>query len=198
MSGLSSSSPGVAENSDEEVQVSEEIKEEDVVDLPSDGVSSPKKKRGNAAAAAAPAGSGVDRLNDLLQRTDQFAQFVKRKETAAKPEISKRSHLSVSEAQEDEELIRDEALETAYNSRLLVQPETINGVMKPYQLEALNWLIRLNGQKLNGILADEMVISLFISYFSISLFLFSLKFFHYFLRFRVSVKLSNRSQFSRS
>jgi len=28
--------------------------------------------------------------------------------------------------------------------------------MRDYQLEALNWLIRLHDQNLNGILADEM------------------------------------------
>lgn len=34
----------------------------------------------------------------------------------------------------------------------------IQANMREYQLEALNWLIRLNQGGLNGILADEMVI----------------------------------------
>eukprot|EP01047_Picozoa_sp_COSAG01_P031118 COSAG01_NODE_2195_length_8181_cov_180.569414_9_plen_72_part_00 len=32
-----------------------------------------------------------------------------------------------------------------------------HGVMRPYQVEGLNWIIRLYHRGLNGILADEMV-----------------------------------------
>ncbi|CAD98428.1 SNF2 helicase, partial [Cryptosporidium parvum Iowa II] len=43
------------------------------------------------------------------------------------------------------------------HTRLQVQPACIqNGVLKPYQLEGLNWLINLYEGGLNGILADEM------------------------------------------
>jgi SWI/SNF-related matrix-associated actin-dependent regulator of chromatin subfamily A member 5 len=41
---------------------------------------------------------------------------------------------------------------------LTKQPSTIKfGQLKPYQLEALNWMIHLTEKGLNGILADEMV-----------------------------------------
>ena len=42
-------------------------------------------------------------------------------------------------------------------TRLLSQPKCIvNGTMRPYQLEGLNWLIALYDTGINGILADEM------------------------------------------
>jgi SNF2 family DNA or RNA helicase len=33
----------------------------------------------------------------------------------------------------------------------------INGVMRGYQLQGLNWMVSLHHNGLNGILADEMV-----------------------------------------
>ncbi len=42
------------------------------------------------------------------------------------------------------------------NTILLKQPSCIVGAMRPYQLEGLNWMIRLTENGVNGILADEM------------------------------------------
>ena len=36
-------------------------------------------------------------------------------------------------------------------------PSVINGTMRPYQLQGLNWMVSLQHNGLNGILADEMV-----------------------------------------
>ena len=42
------------------------------------------------------------------------------------------------------------------STRLLHQPACIKfGKMRPYQLEGLNWMIKLNENGVNGILADE-------------------------------------------
>lgn len=42
-------------------------------------------------------------------------------------------------------------------TRVTQQPKSIKfGTMKPYQLEGLNWMIRLHDSGVNGILADEM------------------------------------------
>jgi SWI/SNF-related matrix-associated actin-dependent regulator of chromatin subfamily A member 5 len=42
-------------------------------------------------------------------------------------------------------------------TRLVVQPTLIkHGTMRPYQLEGLNWMIKLHDNGINGILADEM------------------------------------------
>lgn len=35
--------------------------------------------------------------------------------------------------------------------------EVIHGLMRPYQLQGLNWMVSLYHNSLNGILADEMV-----------------------------------------
>ena len=40
--------------------------------------------------------------------------------------------------------------------RLTVQPAFVGGTMRPYQLEGLNWMIKLHRHGVNGILADEM------------------------------------------
>jgi len=40
---------------------------------------------------------------------------------------------------------------------LISSPSVINGTMRPYQLQGLNWMVSLQHNGLNGILADEMV-----------------------------------------
>ena len=40
--------------------------------------------------------------------------------------------------------------------RLTKQPRNITGSMRAYQLEGLNWMIKLHDNNINGILADEM------------------------------------------
>uniref|UniRef100_A0A0G4HH50 Uncharacterized protein n=1 Tax=Chromera velia CCMP2878 TaxID=1169474 RepID=A0A0G4HH50_9ALVE len=67
------------------------------------------------------------------------------------------------ESAEDDELMLREAEDelegagSALFTRVSEQPGLIKGgTMKPYQLEGLNWLIRLYESGINGILADEM------------------------------------------
>eukprot|EP00592_Proboscia_alata_P002427 CAMPEP_0194373398 /NCGR_PEP_ID=MMETSP0174-20130528/21837_1 /TAXON_ID=216777 /ORGANISM="Proboscia alata, Strain PI-D3" /LENGTH=695 /DNA_ID=CAMNT_0039152453 /DNA_START=42 /DNA_END=2126 /DNA_ORIENTATION=+ len=57
-----------------------------------------------------------------------------------------------------DELLTNNADDDANTSTYLTtQPSTLNGgVMRPYQLEGLNWMIRLQENGVNGILADEM------------------------------------------
>jgi len=40
--------------------------------------------------------------------------------------------------------------------RVTRQPSTITATMRPYQVEGLNWLVKLHDNGINGILADEM------------------------------------------
>lgn len=43
------------------------------------------------------------------------------------------------------------------DERLTVQPSCLkNGTLREYQLEGLNWLVRLYNNGISGILADEM------------------------------------------
>lgn len=71
------------------------------------------------------------------------------------------------EADEDAELLADEdgaaprgvdaSADQGVHHRLEVQPSIIaHGKMRPYQLAALNWMIHLYDNGVNGILADEM------------------------------------------
>ena len=47
------------------------------------------------------------------------------------------------------------------NTRLTVQPGCIKAKMRDYQLQGLNFLIKLYENGVNGILADEMVRALY-------------------------------------
>lgn len=63
----------------------------------------------------------------------------------------------MTEAQEDEQLLSAAKDEKDHFTKLTVQPPNIKfGKMRDYQLEGLNWLIRLHDAGISGILADEM------------------------------------------
>lgn len=76
-----------------------------------------------------------------------------------------RHHESSEEEAEDKALVADELEQseqtTSWPTHMEAQPTSVlkpaGMIMRDYQLEALNWLIRLHDQNLNGILADEMV-----------------------------------------
>ena len=62
------------------------------------------------------------------------------------------------DADEDKNILSD-ALDERSAVRLTKQPDCIKfGTMRPYQIEGLNWLIRLYDNGINGILADEMLV----------------------------------------
>ena len=62
----------------------------------------------------------------------------------------------MSEREGDSEGLKAESSEASAGTRLFKQPSIINGKMRDYQLEGLNWLIRNHENGINGILADEM------------------------------------------
>ena len=123
----------------------------------------PSSSSSSSSSSSPSALSALDRLNLLLQQTEQFSSYT-RSSTAnsasAPKENSARSHLDAKEKEEDAALVEDELEEETQTApqftRLLQQPACLNGSMRDYQLEALNWLIRLHEQQINGILADEM------------------------------------------
>ncbi len=64
----------------------------------------------------------------------------------------------MTEAEEDAQLLKC-AQSKRHTIRLDKQPTNLAShcKMHPYQLEGLNWLIKLHDHGINGILADEMV-----------------------------------------
>ncbi|KAJ3550827.1 hypothetical protein NMY22_g187 [Coprinellus aureogranulatus] len=63
-----------------------------------------------------------------------------------------------SEREEDEELLKETADPDDEDQPYVFEtsPSFINGTMRPYQLQGLNWMVSLHHNGLNGILADEM------------------------------------------
>lgn len=111
----------------------------------------------------------MDRLKYLLSQSDIFSHFGVNKSppppTPTKKEGSKagRPQAVSDELDDDEKFMlneeNDENGEEApkQQATLLVQPSWVSGgQMRSYQLEGLNWMIRLYENGINGILADEM------------------------------------------
>jgi SWI/SNF-related matrix-associated actin-dependent regulator of chromatin subfamily A member 5 len=102
-----------------------------------------------------------DRLDELLRRADAASSLTdapissSTTSSSASKRTKKRKRLS--EKEQDEEFLHQQEDQQFQVTRLLVQPGNVkNGVMKDYQLDGLNWLIRLYETNINGILADEM------------------------------------------
>jgi len=105
------------------------------------------------------------RLQFLLRQSDIFTHFGltggKTTKAGVKKEQGEGSgtsavgakHRRAAAADEDEDM--EGGPEAHF---LLAQPPSIkHGQLRPYQLEGLNWMIRLQDNGINGILADEMV-----------------------------------------
>ncbi|CAM9610482.1 unnamed protein product, partial [Ascophyllum nodosum] len=114
------------------------------------------------------------RLQYLLKQSDIFKHFGAGKESSEQAEEAPRRDASGAGGREsgkadaavgaeagagagapgEEE---EEEEETSEATFLTKQPDCIKfGTMRHYQLEGLNWMIRLNENGINGILADEM------------------------------------------
>jgi SWI/SNF-related matrix-associated actin-dependent regulator of chromatin subfamily A member 5 len=108
------------------------------------------------------------RLKYLLSQSDIFGHFgLKKKSPPADASGRPRGDRRVSsseELDEDEKAMLEEEDEHEdgapaghENTILLQQPSWVSGgAMRSYQLEGLNWMIRLHENGINGILADEM------------------------------------------
>eukprot|EP00698_Gefionella_okellyi_P005427 TRINITY_DN14974_c0_g1_i1.p1 TRINITY_DN14974_c0_g1~~TRINITY_DN14974_c0_g1_i1.p1 ORF type:complete len:1108 (-),score=308.38 TRINITY_DN14974_c0_g1_i1:24-3347(-) len=103
---------------------------------------------------------GQLKLRFLLAQTQVFTDAIHKE--ILSPDVRKskkgrdRHQHQVSEKDEDDQLVQDE-LEEDGDTRLIAQPPCVKGgAMRAYQLDGLNWLIRLYEKGINGILADEM------------------------------------------
>ena len=118
------------------------------------------------------------RLDYLLKQSSIFAklqgpagqahgdkQKEDEKEQAAKNKKKARAHHQHADDSPDEEDDGNDQDDEEEHVFLTQQPSCIKfGQLKPYQLEALNWMIHLSEKGLNGILADEVSCCWMLSY----------------------------------
>lgn len=103
------------------------------------------------------------RLEFLLKQSNIFSHFGQVKQDQAKYGIKTTAKKDDS-ASNRRQSVEDEQTEltevdTHQATYLSSQPTTLGfGQMRPYQLEGLNWMIRLQENGVNGILADEVSI----------------------------------------
>ncbi|TDH69322.1 hypothetical protein CCR75_002567 [Bremia lactucae] len=98
----------------------------------------------------------------LMAQSDVFTSFLMGGSSALGKEMSRSKAAKVAGSkrgkgskQADAQTLQD--MDDARYTRITQQPSSIKfGTMKPYQLEGLNWMIRLHDSGVNGILADEM------------------------------------------
>ena len=106
------------------------------------------------------------RLEFLLQQSDIFSHFGRVKEDTAKYGIQTAPPVTTPKKSgnkkdrrdnndnDEQDLAEADEHEATF---LTAQPTTLGfGKMRPYQLEGLNWMIRLQENGVNGILADEV------------------------------------------
>ena len=108
-------------------------------------------------AKVAKEGNKNSKYKVLLAETEVFAHFLAgSKSHAAKEKKGKKARKeTINEDEEDKEMVENE--DHFHGTRLTVQPSCIKfGTMRQYQIEGLNWMIKLFDQGINGILADEM------------------------------------------
>mmetsp|Transcript_19667 Transcript_19667/g.40054 ORF Transcript_19667/g.40054 Transcript_19667/m.40054 type:complete len:1001 (-) Transcript_19667:199-3201(-) len=118
----------------------------------------------NAEIAAEVAERVQKRLDFIAQQTDLLMHLEPKSAAYQKDgDGDKKKRGRMTEKAEDELLMKRAETEASGKSvysddeRLTVQPSVLqNGTLREYQLEGLNWLVRLYNNGISGILADEM------------------------------------------
>ncbi|EUD65507.1 adenosinetriphosphatase [Plasmodium inui San Antonio 1] len=97
-----------------------------------------------------------EKLEQLLSQTKRYTEKLsgQRLKMNVHSKDNKTRRCAMTEKEEDYMLLQDANEED--ETFIMKQPANINGCMKPYQIEGLNWLYQLYRHRINGILADEM------------------------------------------
>ena len=95
------------------------------------------------------------KLKYLMDKIDTLTNSLNKYSTQKKIEIDKHKRHKGTENEDEKTLICNDA--TLYTIKLTKQPKNIiGGTMRDYQLEGLNWMLKMHYCNINGILADEM------------------------------------------
>ncbi|GAB66326.1 helicase [Plasmodium cynomolgi strain B] len=97
-----------------------------------------------------------EKLEQLLSETKRYTEKLsgQRLKMSVQSKANRTRRCAMTEKEEDYMLLKDANEED--ETFIIKQPANINGCMKPYQIEGLNWLYQLYRHRINGILADEM------------------------------------------
>jgi SWI/SNF-related matrix-associated actin-dependent regulator of chromatin subfamily A member 5 len=115
-------------------------------------------------------GDDIDRekrLEYLVAQSEIFSHFLSEGDEFNREEAkaTQGSRTRLSEEAEDRKLMKIAQTKSRV-TRLMSQPASIvGGTMRSYQVEGLNWLVRLHENGINGILADEMGLGLILCYY---------------------------------
>jgi len=95
------------------------------------------------------------RIAYLMAQSEVFAHFMEENSDIGASTKKKAGRTRLTETAEDANLMKT-AQSKLRVTRILTQPTSITATMRAYQLEGLNWLVKLHDNGINGILADEM------------------------------------------
>ncbi|KAI1389978.1 SWI/SNF family of DNA-dependent ATPase [Hypoxylon trugodes] len=97
------------------------------------------------------------KIREIMHEIDrQNEQGVKSKKKGVRQGGAETGRARRTEAEEDEELLKDERQGGSADTVFRESPPFIHGTMRDYQIAGLNWLISLHENGISGILADEM------------------------------------------
>ncbi|KAI1211624.1 SWI/SNF family of DNA-dependent ATPase [Annulohypoxylon truncatum] len=97
------------------------------------------------------------KIREIIHEIDrQNEQSTKSKKKGVRQGGAETGRARRTEAEEDEELLKDERQGGSAETVFRESPPFVQGQMRDYQIAGLNWLISLHENGISGILADEM------------------------------------------
>ncbi|KAI0179302.1 SWI/SNF family of DNA-dependent ATPase [Hypoxylon sp. FL1284] len=97
------------------------------------------------------------KIREIMHEIDrQNEQGSKSKKKGSRQGGAETGRARRTEAEEDEELLKDERHGGSAETVFRESPPFVQGLMRDYQIAGLNWLISLHENGISGILADEM------------------------------------------